>query len=446
MRPGGSSLMTSSAIMMAGRVMGSAAGFGIQILLARLLTPDDLGLFYLVTSGAIVLGTLAALGYPAIANQFVVRYTVRGNDLALTGFIKSARRDALMAAAILTVCAVVVVMAVALAGTSRPEFYLPAAAGVLAIPAFSILRVNGGIANALEQFSISFLPDNLFRPVLFGLSLLFVVLIWDTVSLLQVLSLFAALAITVAVVQTIVVGRLEPPHRRDVRPGRRQIRWWRRSGRRLIAPLLISALFADLVILFAGLILPASGVAVLGLCLKIAFLFGFLIQLVHQIILPRLAGSLTRRDQSKVALIVGRTNKLTIVASVAALIFVAFGGETLLGFFGPAFRDGASTLVILILAQLVRALGGPAMSLLIASGRHSGATTVMVLSLSVFAAVCFATVPALGVLGAAIAVLLATATSSAGLAYIVHRELGYRCDGFSSMGLPAANSVSSLPG
>ncbi len=446
MRPGGSSLMTSSAIMMAGRVMGSAAGFGIQILLARLLTPDDLGLFYLVTSGAIVLGTFAALGYPAIANQFVVRYTVRGNELALTGFIRSARRDALMAAAILTACAVVAIVAVALAATSRPEFYLPAAAGALAIPAFSILRVNGGIANALEQFSISFLPDNLFRPVLFGLSLLVVVLIWGTVSLLQVLSLFAALAITVAVVQTIVVGRLEPPHRRDARPRRRQIRWWRRSGRRLIAPLLISALFADLVILFAGLILPASGVAVLGLCLKIAFLFGFLIQLVHQIILPRLAGSLTRRDQSNVALIVGRTNKLTIVASVAALIFVAFGGETLLGFFGPAFRDGASTLVILILAQLVRALGGPAMSLLIASGRHSGATTVMVLSLSVFAAVCFATVPTLGVLGAAIAVLLATATSSAGLAYIVHRELGYRCDGFSSMGLPAANSVSSQPG
>ncbi|HDO52444.1 MAG TPA: lipopolysaccharide biosynthesis protein, partial [Rhizobiales bacterium] len=79
------------------RVAGAGAGFMTQLLLARTMAPADLGLFYIFSSMAIVLGTVAAIGYPGIANQFIVRYKARGKKRSLRAFVRTARRDTFIA-------------------------------------------------------------------------------------------------------------------------------------------------------------------------------------------------------------------------------------------------------------------------------------------------------------------------------------------------------------
>ena len=81
-------------------------------------------------------------------------------------------------------------------------------------------------------------------------------------------------------------------------------------------------------------------------------------------------------------------------------------GDTLLAFFGPEFARGRTALLILLTAQLLRALAGPSAHLLTLSGIQSinlGVATSSLLILFLASAVLS---PAFGIEGAACAVLL----------------------------------------
>ncbi len=417
-------LLSRSAGLTAARVLGSAASFLTQLLLARSMGTDDLGLFYIVTSMAIVLGTVAAIGYPGIANHLIVRYRSRDDKRLLKAFVATARRDTWIASALIA-CGTIATVAIATNG--EPGLLWPTVLAAVAIPAFTTLRVNGGFANAVQRFALSFLPDNFIRPVLFVAVLAAILSFYGSLDLIPVVGAFTALTVALAIVQTIVLRRSGEIPGPAVKPDRRPKRHWRKSGARLVVPLLITNLFADISILFSGLILDPSDVAVFGLCVKIAFLSGFFIQVVHQITMPRFAESVRARNHAGVKTLIGKTNTVAVSSMAVAFLVTGLAGEEILDFFGPQFVTGISVLLILVGAQLVRAMGGPAMSLLIASGMHARAIPVIASSLAFFLVTLFMLAPPLGVTGAALAVLAATMVSSAGLAAVVYRHLGYRC-------------------
>ncbi|MEM9592559.1 MAG: lipopolysaccharide biosynthesis protein, partial [Pseudomonadota bacterium] len=422
-------LLPSSTGLTLARVAGSAAAFFTQFLLARFMEPGQLGVFYIVTSMAIILGTVAALGYPGIANRLVVRYAARGKTATRALFIRTARRDALVVSGCI---AITIVAAAAICSLSSMASLWPAAIAALAIPAFAMLRVNGGLANALHRFALSFLPDNLVRPTLLLLTLACLAGVTGSLGLIPVLVTFSAITIVVAAMQAWFTGASGRDRDRQATANRREIRMWRLSGLSLVAPLLITALFADVVIMLSSTALPVQQIAVLGLCVKIAFLFGFFIQIVHQVATPRIAHALESGNSEDLRPVVTASNVIAVSAMCIAVALVSLFGERLLSVFGPQFSAGTSVLLILTCAQLARALAGPAMPLLIASGRHAGSLPVVSGSLAAFVIMLFLLVPSMGVTGASLAVLVATAISGVGLALVVRREFGVSCDAVSS--------------
>lgn len=425
-------LVSRSAGLMAARVMGAAAGLVTQLLLAHSLSANDLGLFYIFSSMAIVLGTVATLGYPGIANQLIARYQARRDTSSLLGFIGIARRDAVIVSLII---AAICIAAAAIAAGGDPNTVWPAAIAALAIPAFAMMRVSGGLANGFQLFALSFLPDNFVRPALFLSALAGALLLLGPLSLLGVTGLFTGLVAVVASIQWLVLRWTGRTTGQAGKPGRRQIKAWRKSGLQLVVPLLISALFADIAILGAGFVMAPAEVATFGLCIKIAFLFGFVVQVAHQLVMPSFASFLIDRDRASIESTIAKTNIVAISSMAAAVCAIALVGEQVLALFGDEFLSGLAVLILLGATQLVRALGGPALSLLIASGRHARGIPVILGSLLLFFVTCAVLAPVFGAAGAATAVLISTATSCLGLAVVVKNELGLRCDGFANAGL-----------
>lgn len=425
-------LASRSAGLMAARVMGAGAGLITQLLLAHSLSPSDLGLFYIFSSMAIVLGTVATLGYPGIANQLIARYQARGDDSSLLGFIGIARRDAVIVSLII---ASLCIAATAVAAGGDPNTVWPAAIAALAIPAFAMMRVSGGLANGFQLFALSFLPDNFVRPALFLSALAGALLLLGPLSLLEVTSLFTGLVVAVASIQWLALRWSGRTTGTVGKPGRSQVKAWRKSGLQLVVPLLISALFADIAILCAGFVMAPAEVATFGLCIKIAFLFGFVVQVAHQLVMPCFASFLIDRDRASIESTIAKTNIVAIAAMAAAVCAIALFGEQVLALFGDEFRSGTVVLILLGATQMVRALGGPALSLLIASGRHARGIPVIVGSLLLFIASCVALAPIFGAAGAATAVLISSATSCLGLAVVVKNEFGLRCDGIANSGV-----------
>ena len=428
--PVGAKLLTKTLSLSTARVVGSGANFFAQLLLARSMSTNDLGLFYIVTSMAILLGAVASIGYPGIANQLMVRYTSRCQDWKMKAFVLTARRDTLVIALCIALGGVV---AIAIGSNGDPRIIWPSAIAALAIPALATIRVNGGIANALHRVALSILPLNLIQPVLFTLIIGVLVLIPGSLSLLNVICAFSALVIAIAITQTLIVGWSGGAAGPTRKPDRRETRHWRKSGGYLLVSVLIIGLFADLVIIFSGLLLEPSQVAIFSICIKIAFMFGFFIQVLHQIALPRFAKSLRAKNQTGVADLLTKVNVVATGMMILALLATWIAGSKLLGIIGAEFQAGYSVLLILAGSQLVRALGGPALPLLIASGRHKLSIPPIAASVAVFALLAFALTPMFGITGMALAVLAALAVSSAGLAAVVRRELGISCDVLSSL-------------
>ena len=78
--------VSTSSLLSLARVVGAAAGFATQILLARTLQASALGPFYSVTRLAAVMGVVAALGYPEIVSRFVSRYRDKGHKVLFPAF------------------------------------------------------------------------------------------------------------------------------------------------------------------------------------------------------------------------------------------------------------------------------------------------------------------------------------------------------------------------
>jgi O-antigen/teichoic acid export membrane protein len=98
--------VSTSSLLSLARVTGALAGFATQVVLARTLHANALGVFYSVTSFAAVVGLIAAHGYPMIAPRFMLARALFGPSAPLLTVIGAQKENAALAVAALVVLGV----------------------------------------------------------------------------------------------------------------------------------------------------------------------------------------------------------------------------------------------------------------------------------------------------------------------------------------------------
>jgi len=418
--------VTTSSLLSLARVAGALAGFVTQIILARTLQASALGVFYSVTSLGAVVGLVAAHGYPAIAPRFLSRYREQGKDWLIAAFVARARKDA----SVYVVIATVGVFAVAFLWPSLSiEARLATAAAALSIPANASLRLNGSLAAAIRRFALAYLPDTCIRPfvLLGGILILIALGVTLTASIVTLLLtvVFTGLALTQYFLLRKDVPVTDAPAP-VARP--RLVKIWRREAKPLILVALFTYFFADVDILMVTPLLASADTAIVGLCLKLALLVGFAVQVAHQVVVPDLADAHARKDHSVIRDVVLKALAFPLVVTVAAILVVALSGETILSLFGPEFTGAKLPLLILLLCQLARAVFGPNAPLLTVIGaqRQNAALAIAALVVLVLSKLVLA--PLYGVIGAALAVAIATVFWLAACSVMLARLSGLRTD------------------
>lgn len=428
-------LFSTSSLLSLARVAGAAAGFATQILLARTLHASALGIFYSVTSLAVVMGVLAALGYPGIASRFVSRFREKGQDGLLASFVVHARKTATVYAGLATLG--VLAFAVFWPGLAL-EVRLAAGAAALAIPANAALRVNGALAASLRHFALAYLPDTCIRPFLLLAALLVLIGLGVPMTAALATGVLTLIFVGLAIVQyrllsktalpKAALSKTAPAMQMAAPPPSRYLRIWRREAPPLVLVALFTFFFADVDILLVTPLLPSAETAIVGLCLKLALLVGFAVQVAHQVTVPDLADAHARKEHSAIRGVVTKAFGFPLVATLAALVVTALWGETILGLFGPDFAGAKLPLLILLGCQLVRVFFGPNVALLTVVGAQRQNAMLAVAALVVLALANLALAPAFGVIGAALAVALATLVWLSACSVVLHRISGLRTD------------------
>jgi O-antigen/teichoic acid export membrane protein len=417
-------LFSTSSLLSLARVAGALAGFATQVVLARTLQASALGVFYSVTSLAAVVGLIAAHGYPSIAARFMLRYREQGKEGLVSAFIRQARHDATLYAVIATIG----VLALAVLWPSlSAEARLALVAAAFSIPANASLRLNGTFATALRRFALAYLPDTCIRPFLLLGGVVLLVMLGVTLTASSVTFLLTLIFTGLALTQFALLAK-DMPRGKAPAPPKRLLTIWRREATPLILVALFTYFFADVAILMVTPLLSSADTAAIGLCLKLALLVGFAVQVAHQVVVPDLADARARKDHDSIKDVVLRALAFPLAITLVATVVVALWGESLLAIFGPEFTGAKPALVILMACQLARAVFGPSVPLLTVIGAQKENAALAVAALIVLGLGNLVLAPLYGVLGAAIAVAIATLFWLVGCAVVLDRLSGLRTD------------------
>lgn len=425
----GGTALPASAVLFAARLAGAAVGLVVQMMLARLMPPAALGLYFFATSLAAVLAVIAAAGYPQATMRFLTRYRALARDRMSAAFVFNAGRDVAVLA--ITLAAAVTIVAIVVC-----EVQTAVAVGVAtaAVPLLALTSLFGSAANVHRRFLLASLPEFLLRPLGMLLVVAAVALLDVAAFVPLLLSAFVVLCLGVTIIQAVGLrGSLVWPFGRTT-PSRARARLWRASAFPLVALSLFTVLFADVAIVAASPLMARGELASLAICLKISLLIGFAIQVVHQTVMPEIAEQL-HRNHFAAAMARFREANVPVMGLMLLATMVVFAlGDRLLAMFDPSFASAHHVLTILVASQGVRAMTGPASQMLTVLGRQK---IVIVICSSALALLCASNavlIPLYGTSGAAFAILLTITFWSVALSRALARAVA----------LPTGNGTSAL--
>ncbi len=355
--------------------------------LARLLEPNDVGVFFLAFS-LVTLGTiLAGLGLGKVVLRRVAQYRT-GSSAGIRNSIGSALRLVLLGAVVIAATYVLVgaeLVAMLFSAEELRRVALPLAlwivAGTLLVLLADIFNGLGDIrtATTLGTVTIGLANGALALGALLGYSAL-----WGAPTLAAAIYImFTTTAVAACGGLVLLLRRLQTaPDAIDQRHD------GGRTARNLLHaswPLLVTntALFfsnqADLWIV--GIFLDQGDVATYGAVIRLVLLLGIPLQIVNIVVAPMIAELHAAGDLLRLETILRST--ATVAGTLALVGFVAYAlfGELLLRFvYGPFYGQGALALTLLGAGQLVAVAVGSCGITLIMTGRERTAMHVHLVS------------------------------------------------------------------
>jgi O-antigen/teichoic acid export membrane protein len=406
------------------RMAGAAFGLASQVLLARAFSPSDVGVAFLTLSAMAFISLLMTAGYPALGVTYLARYHTLGRKALVAGFFAAARHDALISTLVVY------------AGLALAYFVFPVSdevktgllfGGIAAIP-YALMRLNNSAANALRRYSLSYVPDFMLRPALLLLFIGVMVLALPHYGIAYVLWAVVAIAAAAAALQAILLGKDGAMADLRAPPPAAMARLFRGRALPLVVVGVVSAAFADIVTLLAGLFLPASEIAVLGVAIRLAALAGFVTQASQQFVMRDLTAAMARGTKAEIDALLLKTNGVALCVMCGAIIGSAMLGDKVLAVFGEAYQAGQWPLVLFMASQTIRAASGMNGHLLSLSGHQTRTAGLCLLALIVLAIGIAALAPRFGVGGVAMAAIAADMMWAVSLALLAGRLAGRRGD------------------
>jgi O-antigen/teichoic acid export membrane protein len=406
-------LLSQSSIIFAGRLFGAGLIFLAQAAIARYWGAEILGEYLLIIAAVNIIGVVMPLGFETIGTYFAAEYRARGEGRLLHGFMLRAYGHVAIAAMLLFFGGHHLAPYLGQPGQVLLDHWLPTCIMALAN---ALVLVNGALMIGLKRPYAGFFADSIFRPMLIiGAFPVAAMALTPSAAFHGLIWMIAAGFLVIALVHFAYVAVVvrEVPSEVPARAGESR-RWWR-----FALPWVIIALatdfFFDIDLLLLAELLSREELAVFGVCTRIFAIIAFGVTAVYAVTLPDIFESEAMSDRGGFHRKVGDANLVASLLALVMFVGVAVGGPLALMLFGPDFAVGAAPLTILSLALAVRAFFGPAALVLSIHDRPYATLPAVAVGITTLVLANFYLVPMLGLVGAALAALLAQAVWSVAL-------------------------------
>ncbi len=409
-----------SLITFAIRLISAAIVFGSQIILARWLGDFEFGIFVLVWTTAVIVGSLSNFGFSTTLVRYIPQYRGSGSDDELRGIMLTGRLFALVAASLI---AALGIGAVLFFSKSIESYYVaPFILGALTLPMIALGDTLEGMARAHSWPIKALSPTYVIRPTLILVFMLCAILMGfnHEAKTALIAAILATYLTTIVQFLSITnsVDRILPDG-----PMTKNYGEWATVS----VPIFLVEGFLYLItnadVLLVGAYMEPDQVAVYYAAAKTLMLVHFVYFAVKAGVAQRYSQLIHFGEKSELEQFARSSARWTFWPSLVIGAVVLLLGKFLLSLFGQSFTLGYPLLFILIIGVVLRASIGPAESLLNMSGNERICAAIFGSTLLISVATASVLIPVYGLYGAAIAVATAMTFETLALAVVVWQRL-----------------------
>jgi O-antigen/teichoic acid export membrane protein len=382
------------------KLINLALAFTSSILVARSLGPEGYGAYAFIMSLVSSIALLSCLGLPALMVREIAKYEQSQKWGLIRGFL---HKGHLFVTGIVILLMLLVAMASIIFATSAElDRWRLLLIALPLIPVFALTSLRASTLRGFRKVILGAIPEMFIRPVIFLMALLWLLFIGkatvEAVIVAQVGAALGALSVGILLCRRVVA--------RNVKNA--TLEYNNQEWLSALLPFMglagVSFLNVEFINIFLGFSGTNQDVAMFRAAANIALIVALPLALIETVISPYItrlyhAGEL------------GKLQKLTQVASLAALLFSAlpaialliFGTETIKIIYGSDYTSAFGTLVVIVLGYMIVNLVGLSMQLLYATEYHASAFRISAYGALVTVLLCLFLIPFFGALGAGIA-------------------------------------------
>lgn len=412
------------------RIGGAALAFGLQVLLARLLSLTDYGLYVTFWTWLFVGSQIAALGFNDSCLRFLPRYVARGRFGDAHAYLGTGYRVVVFGSLSIATLGLAATSALPILDAPGAERWVLIALCFVGIPVLAFELYLEGVARSFGWFILSAAPAYVVRPIVLALAVIAVAL--GGTGLNAATALGAAIAVTAIitlgqalVLRRLVRRRIGPPAKAAGADHKKR-RLWLAATLPLTVVYGIEEAYLVSDVLLLGLLADPADVGIYFAAVRLMTLAGYVYYAFALISSREFSIARANRDHDDLQRRVLRGTWWAFWMTVPTVLAMLLLGYPLLALFGPDYVAGYGVLAVLGLGLVARAAVGQAGDLLIVLGYQRDGLVIAAVSLAVNGVLALLLIPFLGIMGAAIGTAVSLTVRSAALAYAVKRRTGLR--------------------
>jgi O-antigen/teichoic acid export membrane protein len=362
------------------------------------------------------------LGGVSSGLRFVPQYETEQRYDLLRGALRTLQLVPIVAG---TVMAAIGITAFIVLGSSVVSL-ATAVFAMATIPLIILSDVQTTVTRGFHNIVGAFAPPLLLQPLLITAAIGVGLLAVGHVSAANATWLTALAIAGVVLVQSIILWRIARTRiPRRVRPTYAP-RLWAGVSLPMLLTSVLQLVSQRLDVVMVGIFLGAKAAGIYAVAFSTAGLSSQLQYAMNSTVGPRISAFHYGHRRDQLEWTVARAVRWIFLPSLAITIVLALFGRTILSLFGHPFVAGWSALVVYSLGQLASVTFGPVGLLLNMTGHHRTVTIATAASAAVTLAGYVTLIPAMGMVGAALANSIGVVVQNVWLRLVVRNRLGYR--------------------
>jgi O-antigen/teichoic acid export membrane protein len=411
-------IVTGATITLGMTVAGVVTSYAVQLLLARWMGISSYGIYVYVWSWAILLAVIAGIGFPSALVRFIPQYESDGDLPHLRGLLRYAFWCTTGCGSLIAALGSSVVIWLKASQNSASLLL-----SLWAVPLIAMTTLFSEALRARGRVILAYAPIQLIRPS--ALILVATIIFYTTGPLGIAAAVLATLSAHVFVLsfQITILRRAVGIDLRRTPPAYDLVTWLDVALPLGVAAALTS-IFEQTPTILLGLLSSSEDVSVYFVAARSATLISFVLTSVNALAAPAFARAYWRGEIGELQRLLSRLAHIIFWPSLIVALAIWIFSRPILQIFGVGFVAGRSTMLVLVVGQVVNAAAGSVGHLLQMTG-HQIANLYVLLASALFNVILnLILIPWLGCLGAGIAGAVTTIVWNVWLHYLVIRRLG----------------------